>query len=235
MIRPALTAVFPTEHGPTVLLDVGANTDCKPEQLVQFAVMGSVYANRVLGIENPRVGLISNGEEEGKGNALVQDTYRLLKSSQINFIGNVEGKDIPNGMADILVTDGFTGNVILKTSEGVASMLLDMQRRETKKRPAAVVGALLARSALKEVRKTLDYAEYGGAPLLGVGGVVVIGHGRSNARAITNMVGVAVKAVCAQTVSAISQGIQDGVLGHSARERAGAVEPESLGSAGVNK
>ena len=235
VIRPALTAVFPTEHGPSVLLDVGANTDCRPEQLVQFAVMGSVYANCVLGIQNPRVGIISNGEEEGKGNALVQDTYPLLRSSQINFIGNVEGKDIPKGMADILVTDGFTGNVILKTSEGVASMLMDMLRREIKKRPAAVLGALLARGAFKEVRKTLDYAEYGGAPLLGVAGVVVLGHGRSSARAITNMVGVAVKAVRAHTMSAISQGIQEGVLDHSARERAGAVDLELSGSAGANR
>ena len=212
VLRPALSTVFPTGTGPLIVLDIGANADCRPEHLVQFAIMGSVYARRVFGIQNPRVGIVSNGEEEGKGNSLVLDTYPLLKASSLNFIGNVEGKDIPTGAADVVVTDGFTGNVIIKTAEGVAAMLLDLLRVEIKKRPLAVLGALLARGAFSTAKKTLDYAEYGGAPLLGVNGLVVMGHGRSSAHAIKKMVGVAVEAVRANTIDAIREELQAAAL-----------------------
>jgi len=212
VIRPALSSIFPTREGLAFLLDIGANTDCKPEYLLQFAIMGNVYARRVLGIENPRVGIVSNGEEEGKGNTLVQETFPLLKASPLNFIGNVEGKDIPAGIADVIVTDGFTGNVIIKTGEGVAGMLLHILKREIKKRPLAMLGAALARDAFVAVKKTLDYSEYGGAPLLGVNGVVVIGHGRSNAKAIKNMVRVAVEAVKENMLDLIREEIEAAML-----------------------
>jgi len=212
VIRPALSSIFPTREGLAFLLDIGANTDCKPEYLLQFAIMGNVYARRVLGIENPRVGIVSNGEEEGKGDTLVQETFPLLKASPLNFIGNVEGKDIPAGIADVIVTDGFTGNVIIKTGEGVAGMLLHILKREIKKRPFAMLGAALARDAFVAVKKTLDYSEYGGAPLLGVNGVVVIGHGRSNAKAIKNMVRVAVEAVKENMLDLIREEIEAAML-----------------------
>ena len=212
VIRPALSSIFPTERGLAFLLDIGANTDCKPEYLLQFAIMGSVYAHRVLGIENPRVAIVSNGEEEGKGNNLVRDTLPLLKASPLNFVGNAEGKDIPAGIADVIVSDGFTGNIIVKTGEGVAAMLLNLLKREIKKRPLATLGALLARNAFAAVKKTLDYSEYGGGPLLGVNGVVVVGHGRSNAKAIKNMVRVAVEAVRGQTLDTIREEIQGAML-----------------------
>jgi len=193
--RPALSSVFPTRKGPCFLLDLGANTDCKPEYLLQFAIMGSVYAERVLGIANPRVAIVSNGEEEGKGNMLVQETYPLLKASGLNFIGNAEGKDIPAGFADVIVTDGFTGNVIVKLTEGVAGFLLDIIKEEIKSRPLATVGALLAKGAFDQVKKRLDYREYGGGPLLGVDGIVIVAHGRSDSLAIKNAIRVAKQAV----------------------------------------
>jgi len=191
------------------MLDVGANTDCKPEYLFQFAYMGVAYAERVLGIANPRVGIVSNGEEEGKGSILVQEAYQLLKKSGLNFIGNVEGKDIPAGMADVVVTDGFTGNVIGKLSEGLAESLLSVIKEEIKKSPLATVGALLSRPAFDKVKKRLDYAEFGGAPLLGVDGVVIVAHGRSNAKAIKNAVRVAKQAVEGGMLVAIKEGLQD--------------------------
>lgn len=205
--RPALSSVFPTRKGPCFMLDLGANTDCKPEYLLQFAIMGSVYAERVLGIANPRVAIVSNGEEEGKGNMLVQETYPLLKSSGLNFVGNAEGKDIPAGFADVIVTDGFTGNVIVKLTEGVASFLLDIIKEEIKSRPLATVGALLAKSAFDQVKKRLDYREYGGGPLLGVDGIVIVAHGRSDSLAIKNAIRVAKQAVEQGTLSAIRDGI----------------------------
>jgi len=208
--RPALSSIYPTTKGFCFLLDVGANTDCKPEYLLQFAHMGSIYAEKVLGIPNPKVGLVSNGEEETKGSILVQEAHQLLKKSGLNFIGNVEGKDIPAGMADVVVTDGFTGNVIVKLSEGLASSLLRIIKDEVKKKPIALLGALLSKPAFDEVKKRLDYAEYGGAPLLGVDGVVIIAHGRSNAKAIKNAIRVAKQAVEGGVLAAIREGIERG-------------------------
>jgi glycerol-3-phosphate acyltransferase PlsX len=209
--RPALSTVFPTRKGLCFISDVGANTDCKPIYLLQFGIMGSAYAERVLGIPNPRVGIVSTGEEEGKGSILVKETFKLLKESDLNFIGNVEGKDIPAGLADVVVTDGFSGNVAIKLAEGVASLLMRVMEEEIKKRPTAVLGALLAKSALREVKSRLDYSEYGGAPLLGVDGVVIIGHGRSNAKAIKNMVRVGKEAVEKGMLEAIKEGIAGSV------------------------
>ncbi|MBC7264247.1 MAG: phosphate acyltransferase PlsX [Chloroflexi bacterium] len=206
--RPALASVFPTVAGPAFLLDLGANTDCKPEYLLQFGVMGSAYAERVLGIANPRVAIVSTGEEEGKGSTLAKEAYKLLKASQLNFIGNAEGKDIPAGFADVIVTDGFTGNVIVKLSEGVASLILTVLEREIKARPLAVLGALLARNAFRAVKRALDYSEYGGGPLLGVNGVVIVGHGRSNAKAVKNAVRVAMQSVQANLIGHIRSVIE---------------------------
>jgi glycerol-3-phosphate acyltransferase PlsX len=207
--RPALSTVYPTTTGFCFMLDVGANTDCKPEYLLQFAYLGVAYAERVLGIANPRVGIVSNGEEEGKGSVLVQETYPMLKESGLNFIGNVEGKDIPAGMADVVVTDGFTGNVIAKLSEGLAASLLGIIKEEIKKRPLATVGALLSKPAFEQVKKHLDYAEFGGAPLLGVDGVVIVAHGRSNAKAVKNAVRVAKRAVEGEMLATIKKGLQN--------------------------
>lgn len=208
--RPALSTVFPSEtpQGRCFLLDVGANTDCKPEFLVQFALMGSVYAERVLGVPNPRVAIVSNGEEEGKGNQLVQDTVPLLKASPLNFVGNAEGKDIPRGLADVIVTDGFTGNIIIKLSEGISKFLLDLLKEEITSRNVSKVGALLAKPAFDEVKSRLDYREYGGAPLLGVDGVVIVGHGRSDALAIRNTIRVAAQTVENGVRDAIKQGLE---------------------------
>lgn len=205
--RPALSSVFPTRKGPCFLLDLGANTDCKPQYLLQFAIMGSIYAERVMGIANPRVAIVSNGEEEGKGNMLVQDTYPLLKASGLNFVGNAEGKDIPGSLADVVVTDGFTGNVIAKLSEGIAGFILDTLKEEIKRRPVAMVGAALAKGAFDQVRKRLDYREYGGGALLGVDGVVIVAHGRSDSLAMQNAIRVAGQAVEQGVLPAIRRSI----------------------------
>ncbi len=183
--RPAIAAYFPNPAGGSVVLDVGANAECKPQYLVQFAHMGSVYARYVLGRPNPRVGLLSIGEESNKGNDLVLEAHELLKrASHLNFIGNVEGRDIFKGTADVVVTDGFTGNVVLKTAESVAGLLVAKLRDEIRRDPLAVFGTLLMRPALRRLKKQLDWEEYGAAPLLGVNGVCFIGHGSSRAKAI---------------------------------------------------
>lgn len=190
--RPALATPMPTPTGhPCVLLDVGANVDCKAHNLEQFAVMGEVYARSVLKIAKPRVGLLSIGEEETKGNDLVREAQPLLKALPINYIGNVEGRDIFSGQADVIVCDGFVGNVALKTSEGVGRFVRDVLRQSLTKTVTAQVGALLSRRAFNDFRQRLDYREYGGAPLLGVRGVCIIGHGSSNERAIFNGIRVA--------------------------------------------
>jgi glycerol-3-phosphate acyltransferase PlsX len=190
--RPALATPMPTPKGnPCVLLDVGATVDCKARNLAQFAVMGEVYARSVLKISNPRVGLLSIGEEETKGNELTHEAFALIKELPLNFIGNVEGRDIYNGNADVIVCDGFVGNVALKTSEGVARFVRDVLRESLTRTIKAKVGALLSRQAFNDFRRRLDYTEYGGAPLLGVRGVCVIGHGSSNDRAIYNGIRVA--------------------------------------------
>ncbi|HVW77511.1 MAG TPA: phosphate acyltransferase PlsX [Alloacidobacterium sp.] len=205
--RPALAMVMPTTAGsPCVLLDVGANVDCKPHNLEQFAVMGELYARSVLKISRPRVGLLSIGEEEGKGNELTSETLPLLKQLPVNFIGNVEGRDIYNGHADVIVCDGFVGNVALKTSEGLTKLVRDMLKQSLTTTVTAQVGALLSRKAFNAFKKRLDPSEYGGAPLLGVRGVCIIGHGSSNERAIYN--GIRVTAESAQA----------GINGHIERE-----------------
>ena len=207
--RPALSTVFPsqTPQGFCFILDIGANTDCRPEYLLQFAMMGSVYSERVLGVPNPRVAIVSNGEEEGKGNQLVQETFPLLKASPLNFVGNAEGKDIIQGLADVIVTDGFTGNVIIKLAEGVSRFLMDLLKESLTARSMSKVGAVLAKPAFDDVRRRLDYREYGGAPLLGIDGVVIVGHGRSDALAIKNAIRVAAQTVENSVLEAIKQGL----------------------------
>ena len=202
--RPALATILPTSGGgPCVLLDVGANVDSDPENLVQFAVMGHMYARNVLRIANPRVGLLSIGEEDGKGNALTRDTLPLLRSLPINFIGNVEGRDLYNGRADVVVCDGFVGNVALKTSEGLAKLITSGLRESLKSTVTSQVGALLSQRAFKDFKKRIDYSEYGGAPLLGVRGVCIVGHGSSNDRAIMNGIRVAAEFAAAEVNSGI--------------------------------
>ncbi len=205
--RPALSSIIPNLTGYSFMLDIGANTDCQPAWLAQFAVMGAAYARQVLGIANPRVGLLSSGEEETKGSEVVQAAHQLLKGLGLNFVGNVEGKDIPAGLADVVVSDGFAGNIAIKTAEGTAKMLLATIKAEIKARPLAMLGGLLAKPALAAAGKRLDYRQYGGAPLLGVNGVVIVGHGRSDALAVENAVGVAINAVDKRVVEVITQEI----------------------------
>ena len=189
--RPAIAAVLPNLRGFTVLLDAGANVDPKPKHLVQFAVMGHVYARDILGYANPRVGLLSVGEEEGKGNDLTKEAYDELKESSLNFVGNVEGRDIYNGRCDVVVTDGFTGNVALKISESLAEMLGSMIREELTRDTRSKLGAALARRAFDRFKRRVDYTEMGGAPLLGINGAAIIFHGASPVKAIKNAVRVA--------------------------------------------
>src|ERR1700730_14722361 len=191
--RPALATILPTtHHGPSLLLDVGANVDSDPDNLVQFAVMGQIYAESVLKIDNPRVGLLSIGEEDSKGNSLTRDTLAVPRAMKnINFIGNVEGRDLFNGHADVAVCDGFVGNVTLKAIEGRAMLVTVLLREWLKSTLTSQVGALLSRKAFNEFKKRLDYTEYGGAPLLGVRGVCIVGHGSSNDRAVMNGIRVA--------------------------------------------
>jgi glycerol-3-phosphate acyltransferase PlsX len=190
--RPALAAVIPTVLGTTaILLDVGANVDCKPENLEQFAVMGEIYFRSMFGTRRPRVGLLSIGEEETKGNELTRESFQLLKRLPLNFIGNVEGRDLYNGRVDVIVSDGFVGNVALKTSEGVATLVRATLKESLKATITRQVGYLLSRSAFADFKKRLDHTEYGGAPLLGVKGVCFITHGSSNANAIKNAIRVA--------------------------------------------
>lgn len=193
--RPAIAVVLPTEQGFTLLLDIGANVDCKPNNLYQFGMMGSLYAERIMGVKNPKVGLLSNGEEENKGNETNLAVFPMLKNSGINFVGNVEGGDIFRGVVHVLVCDGFMGNIVLKTSEGLAVSLFKILKEEISKSSLAQLGLLLASRALKGFQRRVDYDEYGGAPLLGVNGVSVICHGRSSAKAIKNAIRVAMESV----------------------------------------
>jgi glycerol-3-phosphate acyltransferase PlsX len=206
--RPAITAVLPMAAGRVVLLDAGANADCRPEYLLQFGMMGSVYAERVLGVENPRVALLSNGEEPGKGNELVKEAFGLFKASRLNFIGNVEGKEMIACRADVVVTDGFTGNVALKTIEATAKMLNNLIRDELMSNPLTILGGLLAKPAFRRVAGQIDPYEVGGAPLLGVDGIVIGAHGRSNGRAMYNAIRQARLAVQGDMVNAIKQGLE---------------------------
>ena len=186
--RPALAAAIPRPQCPAILLDVGASVECRPAHLVQFAVMGSVYARLAFGIAAPRVGLLSIGEEASKGNELTRETHRLLKTSSVSFIGNVEARDVYSGVADVIVCDGFTGNVALKISESLVEMVEALLGDELSGTFSASVGYLLSQRAFRRFRRRVDYSEYGGAPLLGVGGVVIVGHGRSSAKAIRNAI-----------------------------------------------
>jgi glycerol-3-phosphate acyltransferase PlsX len=189
--RPSIGVPLPNPKGKTVLLDVGANVDCKPRHLLQFAIIGHTYAEEILGIKNPRVGILSIGEEEGKGNELVKETYPLLKSSKLNFLGNAEGRDIYAGTFDVIVCDGFVGNVVLKASESLGLAVLQMIKEEVQKSLLARLGALLMLPALNNFKKKADFAEYGGIPLLGAKKPVIITHGRANAKAIKNAIKVA--------------------------------------------
>jgi len=193
--RPALSPTFPVRGGRTVVIDIGANTECRPEFLVQFAQMGALYSQVMYGVANPRVGLLSNGEEAGKGNLLVRETFPLFQGLGLNFVGNLEPKEVYQGAADVVVTDGFTGNVFLKTSEAVASMLVDTLREEIRSTPLSTIGGLLARPAFGRVRRLMDPSEYGAVPLLGIDGLVFIGHGRSDAKALMSALTVARQAV----------------------------------------
>jgi len=191
--RPGIAVAFPTKKGkPTILIDVGANVDCKPNHLVYFAIMGYTYAKEMLKIsDNPKIGILSIGEEEGKGNDLVKETYPLLKKTKLNFIGNAEGRDIFTGEFDVIVCDGFVGNVVLKTSESLGHIILEMIKEEVKKSFISKLGAILMLPALKRFKKKADFAEYGGAPLLGTKGTCIITHGRADGKAIKNALKVA--------------------------------------------
>lgn len=186
--RPALALLVPNPSGLTLLIDVGANANCLPHHLVQFAVMGKIFMETALGLPDPRIGLMSIGEEKTKGNDLTREAFTLLQAAPLRFIGNVEGKDLYSGLADVVVSDGFTGNVALKVSEGVVENLFSMARREITKNFFAKLGFLLMKRHLKKVYKKVDYTEYGGAHLLGLNGVCIIGHGRSNPNAVRNAV-----------------------------------------------
>lgn len=215
--RPALGSIYPASPEPCLVIDIGANADCKPEYLVQFAHMGHLYARKMFGLAQPKVGIISNGEEADKGSMLIRETYPLLKASGLNFIGNVEGKDIGRGAANVVVTDGLTGNVIVKLSEGLFSFMLKFLKRQFTAGVRNKVGLLLLLPALvaalpglavlwptvKGLKTRVDWREIGGAPLLGVNGVVVIGHGRSDARAIQTMIQMAEKSARQELVQAI--------------------------------
>ena len=190
--RPALSTVLPTEkRKPAILLDVGANVDCKPHHLEQFAIMGDIYSRAIFGIRRPRVGLLSIGEEDSKGNELTKEAFKSLKRAPINFIGNVEGRDIFTGDVDVIVCDGFTGNVALKLSEGLYEAFGSMLKQELQKTLSAKIGAMLAQDAFRQFKHRLDYSEYGGAPLLGIKGSTIVCHGRSNSNAIKNAIRVA--------------------------------------------
>jgi len=186
--RPAIGIYVPSRNGGTILLDGGANADCDAHNLLQFAIMGSVYAEHFLGKQNPRVGLLSIGEEKSKGNELTRDSHELLEASDLNFIGNVEGRDIFMGDVDVVVTDGFVGNVVLKFTESIISYITSLVKEGIGSNPLSRLGAAMMKPVFRDIRRSLDYAEYGGAPLLGINGVVIIGHGGSSARAIKNAI-----------------------------------------------
>ncbi len=187
--RPALAPCMPNKNGMSVIIDSGANVDCKPEYLVQFAHMGSIYSENVFGVKSPKVGLVNIGVEEGKGNALVKETYALLKEEKdINFLGNLEAREIPSGKADVIVCDGFSGNIVIKLIEGVAITLFDMLKGVFYKSYISKIATLILKPGLKTVKKSMDASEYGGAPLLGVNGAVIKAHGNSNAKSIHNAI-----------------------------------------------
>jgi len=212
--RPALAAAIPTRDRPAVLLDVGASVECRPAHLFQFAVMGSVYAHVAFGTERPRVGLLSIGEEETKGNDLTREAHRLLKGAPLNFIGNIEARDVYSGAADVIVCDGFTGNVALKISEGLVETIEDLLREELSSTITMRVGSLLTQRAMRHFRRRVDYSEYGGAPLLGVAGITIVGHGRSSAKAVRNAVAMAYRFASGQLIQRVEREIAVAAVPH---------------------
>lgn len=207
--RPALTMLFPVKGGKAAVIDTGANVDCRPEFLLQFAIMANIYVQKVLKIEKPRVGLLSNGEEAGKGTQLVKETYPLLAQSGLNFIGNIEGKEIFNGSVDVVVTDGFTGNVLLKSSEAIGKFLLDTIKEQLMSSTLSKIGGMLVKPSLKGVKKLLDPSEVGAAPMLGVDGLVLVAHGRSDAKAMFSSVRAARQLVEANMLDALRVAIKE--------------------------
>ena len=207
--RPALTATFPTLKGKCIVIDVGANSDCRPDFLVQFGIMGSIYAQNVLGIANPKIGLLSNGEEAGKGNQLVRDAYKLFEHSGLNFYGNIEPKELFAGEADVIVADGFTGNIMMKSGEAVAKLVTTVLKYELMRSARTKLGALLVKPAFSKIRSLVDPSEIGAAPLLGVDGLVFVTHGHSNARAIVNSLLLAEKAIKNNLLASIKEKIAE--------------------------
>ena len=213
--RPALATTIPTRRRPAVLLDVGASVDCRPQHLLQFAIMGSVFARLAFDVGSPRVGLLSIGEEASKGNELTREAHCLLRGALPAFVGNLEPRDLYSGNADVVVCDGFTGNVALKTSEAVAEMTEGLLREELASTLAARVGSLLTRRALRHLRRRVDYAEYGGAPLLGLAGIAIVGHGRSGAKAIRNAVAMAYRFAAQGFIARLEQDIAGAAFSHN--------------------
>jgi glycerol-3-phosphate acyltransferase PlsX len=206
--RPAIALIVPTLRGQSILLDAGANADCKPRHLLQFAIMGDIYARQVMGKKSPTVGLLSIGEEESKGNELTREAFKELEEERsLNFTGNVEGREVFSGAADVIVCDGFTGNIALKISESAAEFFTVLLKEELEKGLVGKLGALLTRGAFRRFKKRVDYTEYGGAPLLGVGGMCIISHGRSTAKAIKNAIRVAAECVENGVIEHIRKGI----------------------------
>lgn len=193
--RPGIGITFPTLHGPSFLIDVGANIDCKPLHYYQYACMGDVYFRYILNKKNPTIGILNIGEEAGKGTDSIREAHTLLKKSRLNFVGNVEGRDIFNGKVDVIVSDGFVGNVVLKVSESIAEVIGQMIKKNLRRNYITMMGALLTKSAFKALKKDVDYAEYGGTPLLGIKGTCIICHGASSPKAIKNAIRVAVESV----------------------------------------
>jgi glycerol-3-phosphate acyltransferase PlsX len=203
--RPALAATIPTRRRPAILLDVGASVECRPSHLLQFAVMGSAYARVALDVAAPRVALLSNGEEETKGNELTREAHQRLKAAPVAFIGNIEARDVYSGAADVIVCDGFTGNIALKVSEGLVEVVEDLLRDELASTMTTRVGSLLPRRVIRHFRRRVDYSEYGGAPLLGVAGIAIVGHGRSSAKAVRNAIAMAYRFATKQFIARVEQ------------------------------
>jgi glycerol-3-phosphate acyltransferase PlsX len=212
--RPALAVTMPTRGRPSVLLDVGASVECRPHHLLQFAVMGSVFARVALDVVSPRIALLSIGEEETKGNELTRDAHRLLKDSLFQFAGNIEARDVYGGHADVIVCDGFTGNVALKISEGLVEVVEGLLAEELSSTLTMRVGSLLTRRALRRFHRRVDYSEYGGAPLLGVAGVTIVGHGRSSPRAVRNAIAMAYRFASTRFIERVEQEIAAAAVSH---------------------
>ena len=212
--RAALATAIPTRGRPAVLLDAGANVECRPQHLLQFALMGGVFARMAFGVERPRIGLLSIGEEASKGNDLTREAHRLLQAARLNFIGNVEGREIYSGLADVIVCDGFTGNVVLKTSEGLVEAVEALLGDELCGTFSSQVGYLLSRRAFRRFRRRVDYSEYGGAPLLGVAGLAIVGHGRSSAKAVRNAIAMASRFATESFIERVQQEIAAASVPH---------------------